>query len=370
MKVALCTWGFPEFTVSLARALRPLCDPVVILPEDHRDVAAGLKNVETIPYGLSNNPVSKLGACSRMAFILARIAPDIVHFQGWSPLLTPFLLMLKRFPIVFSWHDPIPHAGDESWAMNVTQKILVSQAERVVVLTEAMKQIAQRMDPQASEKLRVIPHGILDYYCDGQEECPAELSSCEKFILFFGRVAPYKGVEDLCEAFATIADQSEHHLVIAGKHTYPIAIPYMPNSKLVILNEHISNEKLRYLLRRCSLVVLPYRDATQSGVLMLAYAFGKPVLCTRVGGIPEMMKEGITGITVPPDRPELLARGLLELLKEPERLREMGIRAAEFANRRFSWNQISQDTLTVYREALASKSPGSAAVAVLAPEPK
>ena len=371
MKVALCTWGFPEFTVSLARALRSFCDPVVVLPEHARDAAMGLEDVETVPYRLSENPISKFRACSKMASIILRIRPDVVHFQGWSPLLTPFLSVLKRFPLVFSWHDPLPHAGDESWAMNVTQRILTSAAERVIVLTEAMRQLAEKINPNISNKLRVIPHGIFDCYCDGPEERPSELNASDRFILFFGRVAPYKGVEDLCEAFAAIADQSDYRLVIAGKHIYPIAIRRQPEqSKVVILNEHISNDKLRYLFRHCSLVVLPYRDATQSGVLMLAYAFGSPVLCTQVGGMPEMVREGITGITVPPGRPELLAKGIGEALNEPERLQRMGSQGAQFAKRNFNWHKISEDTLTVYREAIATRTARSTEVAVLVTESK
>lgn len=355
MKVALCTFGFPEFTISLARSLERYCDPVVVMPEHSRTAAGSFPQVATIPYQLTNSSLSKLHACSQMASIVSRLKPDVVHFQGWSPLLTPFLPIFRRFPLVYSWHDPVAHTGDESWAMEVTQAILVKAADRVVVLCDAMRTLAQSIYPAISEKLRVVHHGLYDCYVDGPEERPSPLDPGDKFILFFGRVAPYKGVEDLCQAFASMHDHPAYKLVIAGKHIYPVWTPSELGSRLVVLKEYISNDQLRYLFRHCALVVLPYRNATQSGVLMLAYAFGRPVLCTRVGGITEMVEEGVTGITVLPSNPPSLAKALDQALQRPARLEAIGRQGLEFATRNFSWDKISDDTLTVYREALAHK---------------
>jgi alpha-maltose-1-phosphate synthase len=355
MKVALCTFGFPEFTISLARSLERFCEPVVVMPEHTRAAAGDFQQVATIPYHLTNASLSKLRACSQMASIVSQFKPDVVHFQGWSPLLTPFLPIFKRFPIVYSWHDPVAHAGDESWAMDVTQKILVKAADRIVVLCDAMGTLAQSIHPAISEKLRVVHHGIFNCYVDGPEERPSPLDPDDKFILFFGRVAPYKGVEDLCQAFTAMRDHPEYKLVIAGKHIYPVSTPRELGSRLVVLNERISNNQLRYLFRHCALVVLPYRDATQSGVLMLAYAFGRPVLCTRVGGVTEMVEQGVTGLTVPPANPRSLAEALEQALKKPEHLETIGRQGLEFATQNFNWDKISHDTLSVYREAIAHK---------------
>ena len=355
IKVALCTFGFPEFTISLARSLEPFCDPLVVMPEHTRDAAGDFQQVATIPYRLTNTPLSKLRACSQMASIVSRFKPDVVHFQGWSPLLTPFLPVFKRFPIVYSWHDPVPHAGDESWAMDVTQSMLVKTADRVVVLCNAMGTLAQSLHPAISEKLRVVPHGIFNCYVDGPEERPSPMDPGDKFILFFGRVAPYKGVEDLCQAFAAMREHPDYKLVIAGKHIYPVSTPRELGRRLVVLNEYISDNQLRYLFRHCALVVLPYRDATQSGVLMLAYAFGRPVLCTQVGGVTEMVEPGVTGLTVPPANPQLLAEAMEESLKRPGQLEAMGQKGLDFATQNFNWDKISHDTLSVYREAMAHR---------------
>jgi glycosyltransferase involved in cell wall biosynthesis len=268
--------------------------------------------------------------------------------------MMPFMPRLRRLPIVFSWHDPVPHSGDEDWPMHVTQRYLVGRSERVVVLTEAMRAMAVEAVPKAAAKIRVVHHGDFDSYLEGEEERPAQLDAEDRFILFFGRVSPYKGVEDLCEAFR-MAGLGDYKLVIAGKHLYPVRVPSEALKGVVMMDQFISNQVLRYLFRRCALVVLPYRDATQSGVLMLAYAFGKAVLATRVGGIPEMMEEGVTGVTVAPQDPEAMATALREMLASPDRLERMGRGGLQHANENYSWGKIAGDHLRVYEEAIALK---------------
>lgn len=352
MRVALCTFGFPELTISLARALKPFCDPSVVLPDRARPAAVGFDEIATFPYVLSNSVPSKARACCQAVRIVSSLKPDVLHLQGWSPLLTPHLPLLRRSAVVFSFHDPVPHSDDQSWSMTVTQKLLVKVSDRVVFLSDAMKAIAAKMYPADAAKMRVVPHGIFNYYVPGPEQRPSVLDPGDKFVLFFGRVARYKGVEDLCEAFVPIAS-SGYKLVVAGQQIYPVAIPRELGSAIVVLNEYISNDVLRYLFRHCSLVALPYRDATQSGVLMLAYAFGKPVLSTNVGGLAEMVEDGVTGMLVPARNPQALADALTRALTAPKCLEIMGRQALKFANRNFSWEQIARQTFGIYQEAIA-----------------
>jgi glycosyltransferase involved in cell wall biosynthesis len=356
MKVALCTFGFPEFTVSLARALiAHSCRPIVYLPQEMKDFCSGLEDVVTFPYRLTNNPFSKFRACSRLTYELYRTKPDVIHFQGWSPLLSPYLAILRRFPIVYTWHDPVPHVGDESWAMDLTQRLLILSSRRVVTLTNAMRDTALRVFPPVRSRIAVIPHGIYDCYVSGAEERPAQLKPDDKFILLFGRVAPYKGAEDLCAAFSATSLKSEYRLVIAGKPNYRVKTPAELGESLVFLDRYIPADQVRYLFRHCSMVVLPYHDATQSGVLMLAYAFGKPVLCTDVGGVSEMVRNGETGMVIPARDQQALARSLERALGDPGWLESTGERGLAFATKNFNWDVIAERTAALYREVLRQR---------------
>jgi glycosyltransferase involved in cell wall biosynthesis len=100
--------------------------------------------------------------------------------------------------------------------------------------------------------------------------------------------------------------------------------------------------------------VLPYLEASQSGVVPVAYAFGKPVVATRVGGLPDVVEHGQTGLLVPPGDSQSLARAVIDLLTDDARRRDMGARARRFAETELSWSRIGQRTLEVYQKVLPS----------------
>jgi len=109
------------------------------------------------------------------------------------------------------------------------------------------------------------------------------------------------------------------------------------------------------LFRRASVVVLPYIEASQSGVLAFAYTFGKPVVVTTVGSLPEVVDQGETGMVVPPRDEAALAEAIVSVLGDRERRREMGRKAYQKATTELSWDTIAQQTLAVYEEALAAR---------------
>ena len=98
-------------------------------------------------------------------------------------------------------------------------------------------------------------------------------------------------------------------------------------------------------------IVCPYTDASQSGVVLTAYAFGKPVVATRVGGLPEYVEDGVTGLLVPPRNPQALAEALVRLLRDPDTQRTLsqGIRH----NEALSWESIIKRTISVYEQVLS-----------------
>jgi glycosyltransferase involved in cell wall biosynthesis len=109
------------------------------------------------------------------------------------------------------------------------------------------------------------------------------------------------------------------------------------------------------LIELASVVVLPYRNATQSGVLHLAYTFGRPVIATRTGGLPEYIVPGRTGLLVDPHRPDGLADALRACIADPEATRRMGEEARRLAHTEHAWGNVAGKILGVYEDLLSSR---------------
>lgn len=351
MRVALCTFAFPELVVSLARVLAGQCEVTVVLPERLQEVAQGVHRVRTFGFAPEQRSFQKLRGCAQLVARLREVNPDIVHFEGFSPWLVPFLPFFRRFPLITTLHDPVLHSGEENWAKNFSQWCLVRASGRVIVLSRVSRDLALKRFSGVEDKITVIPHGLYDIYTQGPERCPVGLSENEPFILFFGRVSPYKGVEYLLKAVKLLgAELQDYKVVLAGQHLYRVPIDASLSNRILVFDRFIENDELRYLFRRCHLVVLPYVEATQSGVLMLAYAFGRPVLATRVGSLPEMVVDGETGFLVEPKSATELADGIRCALSDRERLQRIGTKAGEIGKRDFSWQGIADSVLGLYRQ--------------------
>jgi len=140
-------------------------------------------------------------------------------------------------------------------------------------------------------------------------------------------VEAYKGADTLLAAWSRLGGQAR--LVIAGPVAAGVVLPDLPGG-VELRDRLIGDEESQALFSRSSLLVLPYRDATQSALVAAAYFFGLQVIVTRVGALPEYVVEGETGWVVPPDDPAALAAALEDALSDPARLRRMGLRGQEW----------------------------------------
>jgi glycosyltransferase involved in cell wall biosynthesis len=126
-----------------------------------------------------------------------------------------------------------------------------------------------------------------------------------------------------------------------------------------MINTYITNADLARLFQQASLVVCPYRDATQSAVVLTAYAFDKPVIATNVGGLPEYVDGGQTGELVPPRNPEMLAGAVIRILRQlngDSQSRNAYRQAIQHKRRTgLSWETIADETLTIYEKACAKR---------------
>jgi glycosyltransferase involved in cell wall biosynthesis len=299
------------------------------------------------------NPATWLVSHKAMQTI-QNIKPDLIHLEDLSLRLIWTLPEMCKFPILLSVHDSEPHYGERDWRFNVARKLMFSHIKHFILFNRLSKDQFIKKYKLHKTNASVVNLGVLDVYTKFiKEELPEE----EKTILFFGRISPYKGLDVLIESAKMVCNNIHKvRFIIAGHPIKNYKIPTiceLPNNGLfeVHLN-HISNFQLACLLQRASIVVCPYIEATQSAVILTAYAFRKPVIATMVGGLSEYVWNGETGFLVPPKDPQALADAIIRLIKNDQERERIKMKINERNNFDLSWDKIANDIVDIYKNNL------------------
>jgi glycosyltransferase involved in cell wall biosynthesis len=213
-----------------------------------------------------------------------------------------------------------------------------------------------------AERLRLIPHGdesmFLDEDAGGDLAARYGLPGDRPVALFFGGIRPSKGVTDLIEAFAMARRETEAILLVVGHPTgvdpedlRRRARDHGIAADVIVDDHYLPMKEVGPLMRTATVLVLPYRSATASGALQVAYTFERPVIATSTGGLPDAVVDGETGLLVPPADPPALARALVKMLGDPAEAALMGRQGRELAETRFGWRAIAAVVLEACREA-------------------
>ncbi len=283
----------------------------------------------------------------RAARSIAHFTPDIVVFSWWHPFFAPayatvifFLKRMARARIVFLCHNVLPH---ESSALDrMLSRLAYRQVNRFLVQSQEDHRRLLAMKPAASVEVR--PHPIYEFFNRGaysREDARRELDLEGRVILFFGLIRPYKGLRLLIDAFASGAEQLQGTLLIVGEF-YENKQPYLDRIRecgaadsIRVIDAYVPDGEVEKYFHACDLVVLPYLSATQSGIVQIAYGFDKPVVVTAVGGLPDVVEDGVTGFVVPPGDADALERAMRRFFQE--NMSETMQRGVSEARKRFSW---------------------------------
>jgi len=284
---------------------------------------------------------------------------DLVHFQWLTePLLDSFLLP-RGVPLVQTPHGLLRADALQGLRGRSTRRLL-RRMDRLVALSEYGANVLELAAGVPGDRIRVIPHGVLDYLTrlDREDPLPAELAADGDgpegpVVLMFGLMRPYKAPQDLIDAYVRAAPEAGE-LWIVGK---PMGVDLDAMRETArksarpvrFVPRFVADSEIPAIFRRADLVVLPYHDAEQSGVLYTALAFGNAILLTDVGGFGEVAATGAARL-VPPAKPAELADALGELLADGETRDELGRRAREVAAGPYSWDEIGRQTVELYRE--------------------
>jgi glycosyltransferase involved in cell wall biosynthesis len=344
------------YPVQLANALGHLCQVTLFLPSTATAFAAHADrnnvNLRLFSMPRLRQPVN-VAMVWRLHKQLRAMHPDILHVTFWHPWGTPGLQLLLPYPMVVTVHDVNRHPGERGvWAIpSALYRWQWRGADQVIVHADSARRQILDLDHRRGESVHVIPIGAYDFYRSFADTDQLERPNT---ILFFGRIWGYKGLMHLIEAEPRITEAiPDARIVIAGQGEdfgeYERAM--INPAHFEVHNYRIPHEEVSKLFQSASVVALPYVEASQSGVIPVAYAFGKPVVATRVGGIPDVVDHGLTGLLVPPGDPDSLADALVALLKDHGARLEMGRRAREKAGNELSWTSVAQETLRVYLKA-------------------
>ena len=245
---------------------------------------------------------------------------DVLHIDDVdvSPRLAIALPGSRHPPIVMSVHDPEPHSGERNWRKQLARRLAYPRTSEFILYNGAMLDAFSaryRIPPAAIRVARLGSYDIV------REWSSPDRGRVGPTVLFFGRLSRYKGLDVFYDAATRIARRVPGvRFVVAGRAVEGYTLPSPPDLKgagdIDLRDRYLSNAEAATLFLQATVVVCPYRDATQSGVVMTAFGFGVPVVATNTGGLPEYVIPDRTGLLVPPGDAEALADAVCRIAQD------------------------------------------------------
>ncbi len=298
----------------------------------------------------SVNPLSWL----RVGRELKRIKPDLLVIKFWLPFMGPCFGTIARLVkgnhhtrVLTILDNVIPHEkrpGDK-----VMTRYFLNACDGFIAMSA--KVLNDLKIFTGSPRHLLIPHPIYDNFgkkADKDVSCRhLHIDEKGKYILFFGFIRDYKGLDLLLKAMAIPAiKESGIRLIIAGEY-YEDARPYQDliaslgiENQLIIATDFIPDNEVKYYFGASDLVVQPYKSATQSGISQIAYHFEKPMVVTEVGGLPEIVPDGKAGFVVKVD-PEAIAVAILSFFTDEALAGKLQQGVIE-EKKQYSWSRITR----------------------------
>jgi starch synthase len=371
------SWGgIPHYTAELANAVSKYADVIVLKPKDDNDTLFS-RDIEVLSLFDKLNFSRK---CPLSAFSLKNInnltsfkniqvinqmKPDIIHFTGHYPHLAIFSYFYKLdrcCPLVCTMHATFSTATVSAKNRGFSIALLNSISElskklieydRIIVHTQNNKNTLLK-NGICSERVNVIPHGTYSFF---KKYAKNIKKNNENTILFFGYIVDNKGIEYLLQSSSIVSKiYPDIKLIIAGEGDLSKYLKYMKNKSILeIYNKFIPNEFVAELFQRAKVVVFPYTyHQGHSGVLTIAFSFGKAIVVTNVGDLPRCINDGVNGLVVPSRDPDALARAIIKLLKDDKLRVELEINSQKEAEK-LSWNNVAIMYINLYHDIINTK---------------
>ncbi|MEX1138011.1 MAG: glycosyltransferase [Bacteroidota bacterium] len=294
----------------------------------------------------SMNPLTWISTARR----IAAMKPDVIVFKYWLPFFGPcfgtIAGLVRRWTgarVVFICDNVIPHErriGDIAFTRFAFQFV-----DLFIVQSHAVEKELREFRHNANAMF--VPHPIYEIFGGGTSKARARRKlgiPHRRIVLFFGYIRRYKGLDTLLEALPFLRKTLDVHLLVVGefyhdeqiyrKLIYDLGI----GDNVTVVSEYVPNDRVGQYFSAADVVVLPYRSATQSGIVQIAYQFDKPVIATDVGGLSEVVRHDVTGYIVPPENPAALASAVINFYKEKSEPRF--VRAVQKEKKKYSWDTM------------------------------
>jgi len=323
---------------------------------DHIDLwrRSGLQLMEVETFDTNVQALMSCFNSERLRELASAIRAQRPHVILW-PMVHPWTPALENhledIPHVVTVHDPAPHPGFFHAASSLWETMSAVRSTRCVVLGRRfIDEMRSRGLPP--DKIDVIPHAVFSFYERFVEDV-RDATPQRRSLLFFGRITAYKGIDVLIAAFRKLQEaRPDLQLKIVGEGDF------QPYRKLVsgvanieVVNRWVDDAEIPRIFRSADVVVVPYVSASQSGVIALAANFGCPVIATRVGAIPEQIRDRETGILVNPGARDDLAQAIEGLLADDGLRRRLGNQLALETKSACNWDVVSDLYLESCRKA-------------------
>lgn len=286
--------------------------------------------------------------------------PDLLLLRYWLPFLAPCLGTIARIvrknhytKVVCIFDNVVPHEkrpGD----MMLT-KFFVNSIDGAVVMSNTVSGELQKY--RNDIPILYNPHPLFDNYgnpADKENSLSVLGLKPAKYLLFFGFVREYKGLDLLLEAFSdNRMKEREIKLIVAGefyeneKRYKELIHKYDLSDKIIIYNRFIRDDEVPLFFSVADILVQPYKSASQSGVTQIAFHFGLPMLVTDVGGLREVVTNGVDGYVVSPD-PVCIAENIVDYYDNDRRDRFS--ESVKKKKEKFSWDKMTNTIIRVYKQ--------------------
>lgn len=324
--------------------------PKVLFPGKTQEETGGAAGEQAVTAEVR---VDSIGPLSwwRTGRSIRKQAPDVLVFKYWISFFAPCFWAIatlakgRRTRVIYLIDNFIPH--ESRFGEPLLRWLAFRAVDGCVVMSESVERDIQSVHP----KMPVVrsPHPVYDNFgaAIGKEEARKRLGLPENAViaLFFGYIRPYKGLDELIAAFPAMAAlDPKLHLVIAGEcyedeQRYKDLVKASPVAdRIHYFSDYIPNDAVAHHFCAADVLVLPYRTATQSGIVQIAYHFERPCIVTDVGGLSEVVIHGRTGYVVPPDDREGLVHGMELFLRERKDMTP----AIREERRKYSWSAYAE----------------------------
>jgi alpha-maltose-1-phosphate synthase len=365
-KILLCSLygrsGMLQYSSQLANSLSKYFDVYVLLP-DYSDTFLFNKNIHLVrikapPNILKTALYSNPFHFSSVIKKIRKIDPEIIHFVDNHPWYLVLLKFFGKKKIFVTQHDITPHLG-ELITGKITahvNKVLNKKATKVIVLGHKLKQDLIKLYHVDKDKIIVYLMGDFSFYLKWKKKGIKEEPHT---ILFFGRILEYKGLDVLLKAMPILVKKiPDIKLIVAGEGDltpYNKLINDIDKKNLEVIQKYIPEQQVPQYFQKSSIIIMPYRDASSSGIVPIAYVFKKALICSDVGALREFIDDNKTGVLIKPEDPKILANAIEKLLADKKKQKYLGEQGYKKATSELSWASIAHRLSKEYNDALKGK---------------